>query len=160
MNWYLAVRWIHVFAAASWFGEVVTINFVLVPALRQLNMQQRARFLNTVFPRIFRLASVLSATTVVTGAVLFVKRVGLNVEAIFGSASATFLAIGAIMGLALTFFHFFMEPRLAKLCHIADAEGNDDVTDSVVSRLRVVPRGGLAFMSLIVLFMMLGARGF
>ena len=30
---YLILRWVHVVAAAAWFGEVVTINFVLVPAV-------------------------------------------------------------------------------------------------------------------------------
>lgn len=29
----LAVRLLHVFCAASWFGMVVAVNFVLVPAL-------------------------------------------------------------------------------------------------------------------------------
>jgi hypothetical protein len=49
---------------------VRVINFVLVPTLVRLGADKRGLFLAAIFPRIFRLASVLSLTVVLTGAAL------------------------------------------------------------------------------------------
>lgn len=32
-DWLMPIRWIHVASASAWFGEVVVINLVLIPAL-------------------------------------------------------------------------------------------------------------------------------
>ncbi|MFQ5460717.1 MAG: hypothetical protein ACE5EL_07985 [Anaerolineae bacterium] len=40
---------------------------MLVPAAARLNGAARLRFLGAVFPRVFRLASVVTATVAVTG---------------------------------------------------------------------------------------------
>lgn len=159
MTWFVVLRWVHILAAAAWFGEVVTINFVLVPAASRFEGQERARFLSAVFPRVFRQASVLSAIAVITGSGLFIHRYHANWTAVWHTPIGTALAIGALMGLALTLFHFFMEPRLGKLIHIADAEGDRQMADLIVRRLRLIPRVGLGVIGSIVLFMMAGARG-
>ncbi|MDD9942418.1 MAG: hypothetical protein OXU20_15375 [Myxococcales bacterium] len=160
MSWFIIIRWLHIFAAASWFGEVMTINFVLVPALGKLEQQERARFMSVVFPRIFRLASVLSLLTVASGTGLFVMRYGGNWSVVWHAPITTLLAIGALMGLALTLFHFVMEPRLSKLIRVAEAQGDLETTALIHSRLRLIPRAGLGVIASIVLLMMAGARGF
>lgn len=159
MGWYNEIRWLHVLSAASWLGEVITINFVLVPALAKLTEAERARFIAAVFPRVFKLASVLSLTAVCSGAVLFMLRFGSNWQAVWHTPFTRVLAIGAVLGLLLTTFHFVVEPRLSKLIYAAKAQGNIAATEMIHSRLRVIPRAGLGVLVAIVLFMMVGARG-
>ncbi len=109
---YVAVRWIHVMAATAWFGEVVTINFVLVPVLSRMPREEGAKFLAAVFPTIFRLASVLSATAVLSGGYLAWTRFSASPEALWTTWSGRSFLAGATIGLALTVFHFILEPRL------------------------------------------------
>lgn len=51
------MRLAHVIAGVRWLREVVTINFVLVPALLSAKTEERQMLLSTVFPRVFRLAT-------------------------------------------------------------------------------------------------------
>ena len=109
---YLALRWLHILAAAAWFGEVVTINFVLVPAVGRLPREQAPKVLFQIFPRIFKLASWLSATAVLSGIVLASKRYMAAPEVLWTTPSGLLFSLGATLGLLLTGFHFILEPRL------------------------------------------------
>ena len=64
------IRIIHVMAGVAWFGAVVTVNTVLIPYLLSIEIGNRREVLTTLFPRIFRLASVLSLAAVLTGSAL------------------------------------------------------------------------------------------
>src|SRR5579884_3319261 len=72
------VRLAHVVAGVGWLGEVVTINFVLLPALFEAKSDDRLVLLNTVFPHVFRLATVLGGTAVASGAMLALWYTHLN----------------------------------------------------------------------------------
>jgi len=82
---YIYARWIHVLAAAAWFGEVVAINFILIPSLSAFEGEERKNFLNTVFPRVFRMASILSATAAVSGGLLLYTHIGFDVMSLADS---------------------------------------------------------------------------
>lgn len=73
------VRFLHVVCASAWFGEVVVINFVLIPALSRYQGVYKKDFLNTIFPKIFNLASVLAGTTAVTGGILLYHFIGFDI---------------------------------------------------------------------------------
>jgi uncharacterized membrane protein len=159
MHWYIVVRWIHILAATAWFGKVVTINFVLVPAVSNMGREEAAGFLKRVFPKIFRLASVLSATTVICGLLMAVQRFAPDPSMLWTTFSGTVFLVGATMGLALTVFHFVLEPRLDGLICLAADQRDFEVSDKVVRMLRVVPRGGLVVITGILVLMMVGTHG-
>ena len=159
MSLYLAVRWLHVISAAAWFGEVVTINFVLVPALSRLSREEATAMLAAVFPKIFRLASVLSATAVLSGIYLAWTRFAAAPEILWTTGSGRAFSVGAILGLALTVFHFILEPRLDGMMCTAAGEKDFELSERIMRQLRVVPRGGLLVITTIVVLMMVGARG-
>ena len=159
MSIYLAVRWVHVVAATAWFGEVVTINFVLVPVLTRLPREEAARFLVAVFPTVFRLASVLSATAVLSGIYLAWTRFSANPDVLWTTASGNAFLVGATLGVLLTGFHFLLEPRLDGMICGAAERGDLEMSDRVIRLLRVVPRGGLVVITGILWLMMVGARG-
>jgi len=159
MSWYLALRWLHVFAAAAWFGEVVTINFVLVPAVSRLSSQDGSRFLVDIFPRIFRMASYLSATAVLTGLVLAWFRYSADLSTLWSTGSGRAFLVGATLGLLLTTFHFILEPRLDGMICTAAESGDLELSDRVISLLRIVPRVGLLVIGSTLLLMMIASRG-
>ncbi|MCB9760301.1 MAG: DUF4149 domain-containing protein [Alphaproteobacteria bacterium] len=159
MSEYLMIRWVHVIAATAWFGEVVTINFVLIPALVRLPRPEATRFLAAVFPIVFRLASVLSAVAVLSGATLAWQRYGATPEVLWTTTYGRLFSVGATLGLLLTGFHFVLEPRLDSMICTAAAKGDLELSDKVIRLLCVVPRVGLVVIGGVLLMMMIGARG-
>lgn len=152
------LRWFHLGAGAAWLGEVVAVVFVLVPILLAATGERRAWFLSVVFPRVFRLASVLSATAVLAGAGLYVSINGVTLEPLLtGGRWGTSILVGGGLGLGLTLFHFVAEGRLEPLARSATDEGFDDAL--LVRRLRIVPRVGLAVLVVVFGAMMFAARG-
>lgn len=153
------VRWVHVISGVAWLGEVITINVVLVPALVGLKKDVRGAFIRQVFPRVFRLASVLSATAVISGAALSYLMTGWNdLETLFGSRWGLSILMGGSLGLFLTLFHFFIENRLEPAAGTADTMSDADV-EKIISVLNIVPKIGLLILVLVVLLMMFAARG-
>jgi len=156
---YLALRWLHILAAAAWFGEVVTINFVLVPAVGRLPRDQAPKVLFQIFPRIFKLASWLSATAVLSGTVLASKRYMASPDVLWTTPSGLLFSLGATLGLLLTGFHFILEPRLDGMICTAAEEEDAELSERVMVLLKIVPRVGLVVITGIVWMMMVGARG-
>jgi len=156
---YPYVRWVHVLAAAAWFGEVVAINFILIPTLSSYEGDGRKRFLNSVFPRVFRMASILSATAAVTGGLLLYHHVGFDLFALGDSRWGKLLLFGGTLGLLLTLFHFFMENHLARRVGVGCPDLTSEDVEDVHGKLKIVPRIGLVVISTIFVVMMSAVRG-
>ena len=158
-TWYMVVRWLHVISATAWFGEVVTINFVLVPAVSQLKDSAQAKFLAGIFPKIFKLASWLSGTAVITGGTLGYYRFRGDFSVLWTTTSGLCFLVGASLACVLAFFHFVLEPRLdGMICTAAENE-DFEMTAQIARLLRIIPRaGGLVLLAAFVL-MMIGAHG-
>ena len=159
-SWLVIVRWIHILAGAAWLGEVVTINFVLIPIVTRTALHERRRFIKMVFPLVFRLASILALTSIAAGAVLNYQITGWrNLDEYFSSARGLSILIGGILGLLLTIFHFTLERRLEPLIEALDDESRPEDVKEIVGRLRIIPRFGLAVLFAIFVLMMYGSRG-
>lgn len=158
------LRWIHILAGASWLGEVLVINFILVPVLARLEPGKRGWFLAAIFPRIFRLASALSLTAVLAGAALNLSLNDWNLNATVARLTSSrwgwSILIGGLLGLGLTLFHFTVERRLEPHVLAAQEESDSEAFAMIVRRLRIIPRAGLAVLLLTFLLMMIAARGF
>ena len=159
LDLYPYVRWIHVLAASAWFGEVVAINFILIPTLSGYQGDERKSFLNSVFPRVFRMASVLSATAAATGALLLYHHVGFDLVGLGDSRWGRMILVGGTLGLLLTLFHFFMENHLARRVGVGCPDISADQVEDVHGKLQVVPRVGLVVISTIFVVMMAAVRG-
>lgn len=157
------LRWIHVIAAAAWLGEVAVVCFLLVPVLARLDADKRTWFLATIFPRVFRLASVLSLTTVLAGAALNLSLNGWQVDVALARLTSSRwgwgILVGGLLGLGLAVFHHVMEHRFEP--HVL---GTHDVPDDaafagIVRRLQIIPRVGLGVLVMTFLLMMFAVRG-
>lgn len=151
------IRTLHVLAAVAWIGEVLVINFVLLPSTVRLKDEARRAFMLEVFPRIFGLASVLSGTAVVTGFTLAWQATGGDLSRLLSGRWGLSILAGATLGTLLTAFHFFLERKVAPIFgDCADPEGLDDVHTT----LRILPRGGLVVLLTTASLMFYAARGF
>lgn len=151
-------RWIHVAAGSAWFGEVIVINFILIPALSKNQGEARKDFLNLIFPKIFTLASVLSATTSITGGILLYQFLGFDLSELTkrGTWGYSILFAGTL-GLILTLFHFFIENLLARKIGVGDPNISKEDVEDVHLKLKIVPRLGMLVIS-IIFFLMLNSK--
>jgi len=149
------VRWVHVVCGSAWYGEVVVINFVLIPALSKYQGASRKDFLNTIFPKIFNLASVLAATTAISGGILLYNYIGLDVAQLTNrGAWGLSVLIAGTLGLILTLFHFFIENLLARKIGVGDPNISQDAVEDVHIKLKLIPRLGLIVITIIFLLML------
>jgi uncharacterized membrane protein len=156
----IPIRWIHVLSGSIWLGEVAVINFILIPVLGKLDVEHRRQFLTTVFPRVFRMASVLSATSVVSGLMLITMITDGNFAQLLEGRWGHAILFGGTLGTLLTVFHFFMENRLAKKIGVGcEHLPSDAQLTDVHAKLKVVPRAGMLVISTIFLSMMYAVRG-
>jgi uncharacterized membrane protein len=153
------VRWVHIISGVAWLGEVITINFVLLPVLNNMNEDARGEYIRRIFPRVFRLASALSLTAILSGALMSYLLTGWkNLGDWYGTRWGAGILIGGCLALLLTLFHFLMESRLEPVARAA-GEGSEIDVEKIMAVLNIVPRIGLAVLVLIVLLMMYAARG-
>lgn len=157
-TYYSIIRAIHVVASSLWLGEVVVINFILIPVLSKYKGELRKQFLITIFPRIFTMASILSATAVITGIIMIYYLTNGNLDVLTSGKWGLSILIGGTLGIILTLFHFFMENKLAKKIGLAE-QGDDEKLAEVHLKLKIVPRLGLLVILSIFLLMINAAHG-
>lgn len=160
MNWTAVLRWIHIATGAAWLGEVVAVNFVLVPLLLKSHREHQRWLLANLFPRLFHLASWLAVSAIVFGALLNLAMTDwrFDWELLTTSRWGLSILIGGTLGLLLTLFHFLVESRIENV--VTDTNASDEVLDRVMGRLKVIPRYGLFVLVLVFGSMMYAARGF
>lgn len=152
------IKMLHIVAASCWLGEVVVINFIMLPSLAEYDKQGKSEMLVTVFPKLFRLASLLSAATVITGTALFWFYTKFNSEIIF-IGKWKIILIGGTLGLLLTLFHFFLEARVTKILAPNEKNYNYENHALVYSRLKIIPRIGLLVIATVFFLMMAAEYG-
>ena len=154
-------RWIHILSGAAWFGEVLLIVFVLVPSVTRLEAPTRASYVGTVFPRVFRVASMSVALVLLSGLGLNYALTGWrDIGAYIQSTPGLLVTVGGVLGLLLGLFHFVIEARIEKrvLKLVDQVEGPE--LEKLMRYLRIIPRVGLGILVLVFLSMMIAARGF
>ncbi len=155
-RWLVVVRMVHITAAVCWVGEVLVINFVLLPSTRRLADEPRRAFMVQVFPRVFALASVLSGTAVASGLTLAWGATRGDLSLLLRGRWGLCILAGATLGSLLTAFHFVLERKVAPVFgDCADPTGLDDVH----TKLQILPRGGLVVLLTTMFLMFWAARG-
>lgn len=155
---YPILRAIHELAGSLWLGEVLVINFILIPVISNYEGEIRKKVLVSVFPKIFTLASILSATVVTTGLVMVYYLTNGNFGALTSGRWGLSILIGGSLGILLTLFHFLKENRLARKIGLGE-QGDDEKLAEVHLRLKIVPRIGLIIILSIFLLMINAAHG-
>jgi hypothetical protein len=154
-----ATRFVHVAAGVAWVGEVATVASVLFPALRRADEAGARVLLESVFPRVFRLATVLGGTALVSGAILAALTPG-GVDRLLGSTWGLRILAGGLLGAVLFGVHLFLEPRLERRLRARVAEGTGVAMDDGIDLriLLVAPRVGLLVLLTVIGLMAAAAR--
>jgi len=153
-------RWLHILAGAGWLGEVIVIVFVLVPTISRLPREDRPSYIAEIFPRMFRLASVLAGLTIVAGAVINYQLTHwINLGPYIRSFRGGAIVVGGLLGLALALFHFFIEVRIeSRVAGLATTLDKKELA-SLERYLTLIPRVGILVLFVIFILMMVGTRG-
>lgn len=157
-EFYIIIRTIHQLAAALWLGEVLVLNFILLPVLSKYEGDLRRRVITSIFPRVFKLASILSATVVITGLYMVFYLTNGNLQILLNGRWGLSILIGGSLGIMLTIFHFFLEDKLAKKIMLGK-QGDHEKLAEVHLKMKVVPRIGLTILMLIFLLMINAVHG-
>ena len=154
------VRWVHMLSAAAWLGEVLLIAFVMVPSIATMDVKARASYIGTVFPRVFRMASIAVALVLLSGLYMNYLLTGWqNMLGYIQSFRGMMVTIGGVLGLLLGVFHFVVEARIeGRVIRLAE-EIDAGELESILRYLRIIPRVGLVILIVVFLSMMIAARG-
>lgn len=155
----IPLRWIHVLAASIWLGEVVVINFIMIPLVSKSNFEDKKQIISNIFTKLFRMASILSLTTVVSGILLMGLYTNWDLTLLTEGRWGISILLGGIFASGLTLFHFFLEHKVTFLLSNEDREILNNNYALVYSRLKIIPRIGLVVISSIYLLMMFAVRG-
>lgn len=145
-------------AGVGWLGEVLVVIFVLAPAVNKVQGATRVAYLQETYPRVFRLASVLSLTAVISGVGVYLARFNwsLQLAPLVETRWGLWILVGSSLGVLLTAFHFFAEAKLEPA--ISQSVEPADV-NRMVWIVTVVPRIGVFVLLGAALAMMYAARG-
>lgn len=154
------VRLVHIISGVGWVGEVLTVNFVLLPALLSLEPASRGFLLQTVFPFVFRLATYLGGLAVISGATMFLLMTGGDFASALEAEWGRRILVGGILGAGLLIFHLVQESVWeGSLASRLIASADDPAqSDALLRRLRIAPRVGLAIILVTVILMSAAAR--
>lgn len=156
-HYYLIIRAIHSIAASIWVGEVLVINFILIPALSKLQDNKRKEFMIRLFPKIFRMASFLATVVSISGIFMVYHLTNGKLENLLNGRWGLSILTGGSLGIILSIFHFYMANRLLKRISLGRMEHNDKLTD-VYLKLKIIPRMGMIIILTILVLMINAAH--
>ena len=155
---YSILRVLHQIAAALWLGEVLIINTIVIPVLSKYDGGLRKQLITTIFPRLFRVASILSVTVIATGLFIVFYITSGKLEILLSGRWGLSILIGGSLGILLTIFHFFIEDKLAKKI-VNGNQGNDEKLAEVHLKIKIIPKIGLIVLLTIFLLMINAVHG-
>jgi uncharacterized membrane protein len=156
------LRLVHVVAGVGWAGEVLTVNFVLLPALFKARADERVTLLQTAFPYVFRLATVLGGIAIVSGLGLLAWYTQLDFTRPVTTTWGWRVLAGGSLGGALYAFHVFQESGMERslAAHLVFLTDHDDphVAEPLLRHLALFPRIGIVVLLLVIGLMSAAAR--
>ena len=131
-------------ALAAWIGEVVTLNFIIVPGINALDEAGRAAFIGRYLPRFFRMATVLALTTVLSGlGAGLIAAYGPEIPHAVTSGRSPEVRIASILIALLACFHLVAQSRLRPIVESFAVTPDPEKVRFVTKFLGIVPRIGL-----------------
>lgn len=136
---------------------MIVINLVLVPAIKSAEGGDRVALIELIFPRLFKLATLLGGLAVLTGTFLVSRYTQLHFGLLFSSRWGWLVLIGGLMGLVLCLFHLFQEENVEHTLMSSLVEAtksrNQAATDALLRKLGILPRAGMVALLIAILLM-------
>ncbi len=114
------LRGVHVVVVAAWFGSMIFLALVIVPAARRSGLREAvSQLITQATPRLRALGGTALSLLVLTGTLMVLRRAYPGPEALFGSAFGTVLiaklSLVALILLLSALHDFVLGPRVARL---------------------------------------------
>jgi len=152
------MRTLHVLSGTAWFGQIMVINFILIPSLSKFDKSTQNKFITTIYPKIFKVESHLLIIAVLTGIHLVMSHTNADLSNLLSGRWGLSILIGGSLGILLTVFHFFIEKRMAKKIGITKGSSNE-IVGNVHLKIKIIPRLVLVVITSIFLLMINASRG-
>jgi uncharacterized membrane protein len=148
MVWLIVVQWLHVLGGILWFGGVLFINLILIPALLPLSrekQQEVAARINPMTARVLRPAAIL---VIVLG---FIRGTFLgqlhSVQDVIGTAYGVTWLVALVGAIALqTFIEAVLDPNVKRLITAT----SDTVYAATLGRMKAL--AGVELLGFFVIF--------
>jgi uncharacterized membrane protein len=134
-----ALQWLHIFFGVSWFGAVLTLDFMVLPSLRSLGPSVQQAFGSAFDKRALRLIALVASMTIVLGLIRgIVGDVLGNLGSAYGLTRVAALVLGGgLMAIRIR----FIGPVIGKLHKTGYGPHFDSAADRL-KRLTVTELGG------------------
>ena len=127
-----------------WFGTVAAVNFIFIPVLLRQDIDTKAKFITSFFPRLFRYVTVLAS-------IIFLF--GMGRIFIWKNLTSEKELIGFVFLTLLTMFHVIVEQRLRTIAIGFAREYSQVEVEKFCRYLRVIPRLGFTVITLSVVLL-------
>ncbi len=156
------LRWVHELAAITWFGEVFVVTHIIVPTLSRLPESPKGLLMLKLYPRVFRMATLSSATTIVSGAGTALLQSNFNLTYFTETFRGQLILVGGLIGLLMFVLHTTVERvemRAMSRTKIG-TEGNlPDELRVLDRRLQILPRVGFTLLTIVLILMIYTSHG-
>lgn len=133
-----------------------------MPAIKSAEGGDRVALIELIFPRLFKLATLLGSLAVLTGAFLVSWYTRLHFSLLFSSRWGWLVFIGGLMGLTLYLFHLFQEENVEHTLMSSLVEAtksrNQAATGVLLRKLGILPRAGMVVLLIAILLMVAAAH--
>ncbi len=152
-----SIQWIrafHIVFGFSWWGMVFFLNFILLPAMKKMTQSTKYEVLGTVFPRIFKTATVSGFLTVSLGWIYALRFYAKGDFSYFYSSLVNILfTIGIVAITCLYLFHLILERNEIDTVLKALETEDDAAVNKLIAHLQLIPRVGFSIMTIGVALM-------
>jgi uncharacterized membrane protein len=153
--WAFVFRWLHVFSGVLWVGLLYYLNFVQVPNMPKIPLEQRPAITKVIAPAVLFFFRHAALATVITGLIL----AGMNMyilDALMFRSGVTMIGIGMWLGLIMAFnVWFLIWPNQQKVLGLVPA---DDATKVKAARVALMASRTNLMLSIPMLFCMVAQQ--
>lgn len=153
--WAFVFRWLHVFSGVLWVGLLYYLNFVQVPNMPKIPLEQRPAITKVIAPAVLFFFRHAALATVITGLIL----AGMNMyilDALMFRSGVTMIGIGMWLGLIMAFnVWFLIWPNQQKVLGLVPA---DDATKAKAARVALIASRTNLMLSIPMLFCMVAQQ--
>lgn len=153
----LEYRWqraIHIVSGFMWWGMVFFLVWILLPIFSSFTKATQYEVLGTVFPRIFKTATVVGFFTVSLGWYIALDEFAQwNLSYFTTPLINVLFLIGLLLVTGLYMFHLFLENNEIETVVLALSTESDEKIDKLISNLRRIPYIGFTIMTSAVILM-------
>jgi uncharacterized membrane protein len=153
--WAFVFRWLHVFSGVLWVGLLYYLNFVQVPNMPKIPLEQRPAITKVIAPAVLFFFRHAALATVITGLIL----AGMNMyilDALMFRSGVTMIGIGMWLGLIMAFnVWFLIWPNQQKVLGLVPA---DEATKVKAARIALMASRTNLMLSIPMLFCMVAQQ--